>query len=144
MQLPPKRFQSDQDTKYDSIRHLPWFYTLAERRGKIELLRLAHHDWLWNGETNISASDMWGVDQRELRDYSIFVAGSSRLEPSNQRQYQKILDNSYETYIREKGARALTKIIYDESPLFGVNPRHVVELWEVDPTFYPSNYTGIR
>jgi len=158
MQLPPKRYQSDGNPKYDSIRHLPWFATLAERREKISSLEQALK---WKKETFvvrpdghreyatlIEASKAFGVDERELRDFIDFQSGRDKLaevEPIGTRKaYQMILDQAYDVYHDINGRRSFNKIIFEQSPLFGVNARHVIELWETDPGFYPLHYRGIR
>ncbi len=147
MQLPPKRYQPDSDTKYDNIRWLPWFHDLAERRRKIPMLTEAAK-LVSEGLSIEKAAAEFGVDDRELGDYLHFMAGRSRLseiEPiGTRRAYQMILDHAYDVYRDSFGRRSLTKIIYDESQLFGVNPRHVVEIWDLDPAFYPTHYKGER
>lgn len=84
---------------------------------------------------------MFGVDERELRDYEAFINGQARIAPGgNLKTFQAILDNAYGVYCFHNGKRALTRILHEEAQPFGVNPRHVVELWEVCPKFYPTNY----
>jgi hypothetical protein len=136
---PPKRYEDDNDPRYDSIRYLPWFHTLEERRLKIPVLRAAEKHLKDGGKVE----DL-GIDPREFRDYLDFVSGRSKfaeLKPeSTKRAYQKILDYAYDYYVASGGAKPISKIIYDESQLFGVNARHVVELWEIDASFLPTQY----
>lgn len=146
MQLPPKRYQLDADPKYDAIRHLPWFWTLRERREKIAVLEVAS-DLIKDGSKQWEAAEIMGVDERDIRDFMDFKAGRSRLmelQPSDRRQYQALLDQAYDVFRDTAGRKAFTQVIYDEGKLFGLNARHVVELWEVDPIFYPSHYNGLK
>lgn len=148
MQLPPKRFQSDQDPKYDDLRHLPWFKDLAQRRDKIAMLELAHNDYLWADMTQAESCENWGVDKRELRDYSDFVGKRDKLaeiEPiGTRRSYQHFLDHCYDVYHERQGAKSFTQVMHDESRLFGIEARPFIELWETCAMFYPSHYRGTK
>jgi hypothetical protein len=158
MQLPPKRFQSDGDPKYDSIRHLPWFRLLAERREKIAVLEQAYK---WKRETfcvhtdghrvyatQTEAARTFAVDERELRDFIDFREGRNRLaeiEPDGTRRaFQAILDQAYDVYCDTNGRKPFVQIIRDESRLFGIDGRQAVELWDVDPGLYPAHYRGLK
>lgn len=146
--LPPKRFQSTEDPKYDPIRHRPWFEKLRTRRKKLHLLRCALHDMSNEaiGLTQKEAAFHWGVDERELRDYEDFIDGSSKLAsrewkyPGFGRIAQHALDSAYTAYCEHNAIRHIRSFIEDAAPLYGLNPRHVTELWETDPTFWPTGY----
>jgi hypothetical protein len=138
MKLPPKRYQNASDPAYDPIRWQKWFYTLEARREKIPVLEAAYSH-IKNG----GSIEDFSIDVREMRDYKDFVEGRSRfqdLSAQDKRTYQRILDHAYDHYLGHGGNKSFTKIIYDESQLFGVNARHIVELWEVDPGVYPTRY----
>ncbi len=141
--LPPKRFQSDGDPIYDPIRHHLWFAALASRREKIGVLEQAKL-LVDQGQTQDNACLEFGVDKRELRDYISFVSGRSRLaeieDNGTRRTYQGLLDQAYDVYRDIGGQRAFTKVIYEQAPIFGIDARPVVELWDIDPAFYPTQY----
>lgn len=158
MQLPPKRFQSDGDPKYDSIRYLPWFTTLAARREKLGVLQEA---WRWKNSTFVTTTDghrkfatlteaasAFAVDERELRDFIDFIEGRSRLAEiehvGTRRAFQAILDQAYDVYCDTNGRKPFSQVIRDESRLFGIDGRQAVELWDVDPAYYPTHYRGIK
>lgn len=140
--LPPKRFQQVDDPKYDPIRHYPWFRFLGERREKIAMLLCAYHEWkkaesIVKPITQQEAAELFGVDQRELRDYAAFVEGRVLDKPKN---FQRILDEAYELYCGEGGKNGLRPCIETIAKLWGVNARHVIEAFEIDANFYPTGY----
>jgi len=148
LQLPPKRYQDYHDSKFDPIRHLPWFRLLEARREKLDRLSTALSILRSGiGPQEAVASEM-GVDARELRDYKDFVEGRSRLaevEPiGTRRGYQMVLDQACDVYRDTAGKYSFNECIRSQSQLFGVNSRHVIEIWEVDPLAYPSHYRGIK
>ncbi len=137
MQLPPKRFELTDSTKFDPIRYHPWFGKLQDRREKLPFLKEAYRLWKWCDMTQGQAADTCSVDARELRDYGAFVENQGQ-EPN--RTFQAILDDSYGLYGQAGGRLSFRNCIDRTAPLYGVNPRHVCERWEVDPTFYPTGY----
>lgn len=146
MQLPPKRYQDDGDPKFDNIRHLPWFNALGKRRDKIELLAEAYIHYMEGMPQNEAVAE-FKVDARDMRDYAAFRIGISRLnelEPKTAKVYQLLLDHAYDTYMAIGAERAFTKVMYEVSQFYGVNPRAVVELWEICPAFYPTHYSGFK
>lgn len=147
--LPPKRFEDDQDPKFDSIRYLDWFGRLAKRREKLPLLKQAYSAWTCcpPDSSQDSIADAWGVDARELRDYADFVQGESRagqkFKGSERAAVQMVLDRAYAHYCALGGSRSIQWHIDLEAPYWGMNPREIKELWEVDPCFWPTNYRRI-
>ncbi len=147
MQLPPKRFNDDKDPCFDSIRHLPWFYTLEKRREKLPILKQALVLLENDGLNQVQVAEVMGIDERELRDYQDFVHGVSRLAIMNDKnaaRVQTIIDESYDSYRFLDGKIAFSKTIYNISKTFGVDGRIVVELWDCDPTLYPADYKGTK
>lgn len=93
------------------------------------------------GLTQQKVCDKWGIDPRELRDYTNFRRGfGSKIPPV----YQSILNSAYNAYREHFAIRPIQSFIRDAAPLYGVKARPVVELWEVDPFFYPSDYVYPR
>jgi hypothetical protein len=138
--LPPKRFESTDDPRFDLIRHRPWFAKLEKRRAKLPFLKEAHRQWTTCGISQKQAAENSGVDERELRDYAAFQAGCSigGLGPGECLTYDAILKHSYERYAIYRGERSLRHCIEEEAPLWGKDARPIVERWEVDPTWYPE------
>jgi hypothetical protein len=138
--LPPKRFQGINDAKYDLIRFRGWFRSLEKRRAQIPRLDAAL-DLVSNGlKTQQAAAEAYSVDERELRDYTRFKQGSPVDKGSQRATYQLVLDKAYEYYAADKAKYHIREYIKKIAKLHGLKARHVVELWEVDPTFYPSGY----
>lgn len=143
--LPPKRFQSEQDPKYDSIRHKPWFWRLSKRRAKLPILTQAHNalTCCHPDTPQYEIATAWGVDARELRDYVDFAQGVSRFKAMPyglQRTLQAILDRSYIAYDKDSASQTFRSYVDAEAAFWGVDGRQVFELWEVDPIFYPTGY----
>ncbi len=85
--------------------------------------------------------DLWNVNPREFRDYAAFKIGFvTEIDPS----YQHILDGAYELYVKSDAIRPIQRFIDNVAPLYGIKSRPVWELWEIDPTFYPSDYAYPR
>ncbi len=136
--LPPKRFEDDSDPRFDSVRHKGWFPALRERREKLPLLREAKS--YYDGNSDVSQMEcaaMFSVDERELRDYCSFV-NKSFGKPSS--TFQHILDRAYEIYCLNKGDISLRACLDRVAGFYGKNPRHVMEDFEVNPTFLPTGY----
>lgn len=137
MQLPPKRFQSCQDPRYDSIRFFPWFRHLEQRREKLGQLSQAKSYLDSSKVTQEQAAKEWQVDSRELRDYISFMEG--RGSPISKSQ-QHLIDAAYRHYCEGKGEFPFRESIYALARMYGFNPRHIHELWDVDCNFYPNDY----
>lgn len=140
--LPPKRYQDAKDPVFDAIRWRGWFRKLEERRAKIPLLKQAHKLWLQTPALSwAAAADQCGVDERELRDYRDFALGQQKSSFSDRRkQFQVILDMAYMAYDKDNGVYGIRAFLAGFAKEFGADPRHVIEMWETDPTFYPSGY----
>lgn len=136
--LPPKRFEDPWEPRFDPIRFRPWFRHLEERRKKLPSLKFALS--LMPALSQVAAAQEAAVDERELRDYFWFMIGAGSIQNENRIRNQAILDEAYRLYDFNGGAFHIRKYIHVLSPRYGVNPRHVEEAWEVDPTFYPINY----
>lgn len=146
-QLPPKRYQNYWDSKYDSIRHQPWFRNLEGRRDKIDAVRMAYNEWK-GGQNQQTAAECFGVSERDVRDYADFVEGRSRFaeieHEGTRKAYQMLLDQAYDVFVDTVARYSFTQVITDQSRLFGVDSRPVVELWDVDPCFWPQHYRGLK
>lgn len=137
IRLPPKRFEPGDDPVYDEIRPRSWFGRLLKRKWQIPFLREAWRCVRYDGFNQKLASFLHGVDERELRDYSAFVDGKGMaIEPVS----QEVLDDAYHNYCEDGAKLNIRAYISSSAALFGVNPRPVIELWEVHPLFYPSGY----
>lgn len=141
MILPPKRFDSPDNPKYDSIRHRPWFRLTLERRGKIPFLKAAKDKLVEIGSQKETAS-MYRVDERELRDYCRFVDGISPnyQDAQEKRTFQRIIDDAYASYVADKAKYNFRDYIANNAGYFGALPRHVLEAWEIDPNLLPTGY----
>ncbi len=125
------------DPVYDSIRHQPWFWRLEKRREKLWQLKQAKSHLDNVKDSRCAVAKEWQVDERELRDYISFVNKVKRNITATE---QKILDRAYQSYMEAGGNVSFRDCIYSESKMWGINPRHVNELWETDYHFYPHEY----
>lgn len=140
--LPPKRFESTDDPRFDPIRHKPWFCKLEKRRAKLPFLKEALRQWRDCGITQAQAAEHAGVDERELRDYAAFMVGKP-LGGGSVKDFiilDAILKDAAALYEASGAAHSLRHYIEKISPLWGRNPRPIVELYEVDPTWKPEGY----
>lgn len=141
--LPPKRFQSTLDAKYDVLRHKHWFAELAKRRAKLGLLKQAYIMFIHTGRQAMAALE-FGVDERELRDYIRFNARAETFDVKTLgRAFQHVLDSAYRKYCRDKAEYHIRHYIKEDSVMMTFSPRHVVEAWEIDANFYPTGYPYI-
>lgn len=140
MQLPPKRFEDPWDHRFDDIRHKPWYAKLIKRREKLPSLKCAA-DYLHQGSLQKDAAARFTVDERELRDYVSFIANCPYHKPP---EYYRILEEAYAEYCGMNGDRHINYFIERIAPSYGMNPRHVTEMWEIDPTFYPVSYAKTK
>lgn len=137
--LPPKRFQSTWEPVYDVLRHKRWFADLNKRRAKLPLLQQAYARFMETGMQKKSSIE-FGIDERELRDYVRFITKEKTIEPDKQRAFQLLLDHAYRAYCRDKAQYHLREYVRYDYGLASLNPRAVVEAWEVDANFYPTGY----
>jgi hypothetical protein len=80
-----------------------------------------------------------GVDERDLRDFISFVQGQTR-PYDNQKTFQAIIDEAYRYYVENQAKFSFTCEISLVAPRYGVNARHAMEHWEVDPNLWPTGY----
>ncbi len=136
--LPPKRWETTSDPKFDCIRFKGWFHRLEKRKHQIPRLEAAFkHSEQIGPVSQTILSEMFGVDSRELRDYVFFKKGVGQLIS---RAEQAILNDAAIDYALNMGELPLTACIEVASRIYGHNPRTIRELWEVDPAFYPTTY----
>jgi hypothetical protein len=143
--LPPKRFESLADTIFDPIRGRPWFQKLVKRREQIPLLEQAYkaHRDMHRSMTQYDAATQFNVDERELRDFIKYVDGVSvfsSLTKAEQLVYQRILDNAYDLYDRFRAQENFRYYIEGCAKPFGLDARPVWELYDIDPTWFPTGY----
>ena len=133
---PPKRWEAATSTRFDSIRHRPWFNRLLKRKHQIPALEqaLAKMD---GGLSQQEAAAEFKVDPRELRDFAAFYRDKGWEMSKTE---QMALDEAYAIYCMNRGAVPLTQCIRTRAKLFGLNPRALKEAWETNPRFYPTNY----
>lgn len=134
--LPPKRFEPDDPTR-DPIRSRAWYPKLQIRKWQMPLLHQAARV-IQQGWTQVFACDTFRVDSRELRDY---VRYWTFKWPPVTKTEQAIIDDAYYSYCQRGGEQAFHAYLEHNSRFFGLNPRHVKELWELNPGFLPSGYT---
>lgn len=136
--LPPKRFEQVDDPRFDPIRHHQWFAKLDARRTKLPMLKAAYE--AWKTKPQRVAAEMYGVDERELRDYRNFVEKVNVVDLSVIWTYRAVLDDAYGHYCGEQGKRHIRSYIETIAPFYGLKGRQVVEAWETDSCFYPTGY----
>ncbi len=134
--LPPKRFSDYHDPIYDSLRFHPWFRHLEGRREKVDLLKTAYGMTL-DEVDQWSAAVIAGVDERELRDYAPWSMGIGDMLPNRQ---QAAFDWAYDRYCFKNADQGYAYYLGDAARFYGLKPRAIVEIWEVNPLAYPSNY----
>lgn len=141
--LPPKRYESTEDAKYDPIRHHIWFAILAERRQKLAYLGSALASYS-EGLTQLEVRDRWGIDPKELREYENFKKGrspKSMNSPPFAAEVRRRLALAYQAYNRIDAAQSYASLIQSiEMVGATIKPRIVSELWEKDPNLYPAGY----
>ncbi len=138
--LPPKRFQPTEDPRYDGIRHRPWFGQLVKRRVKIKFLKAAREAMEKDGKSQKDAAEMYGVDERELRDYCAFCEEFTMLPLGSDHALWSIIDDAYSHYQGGNAKFGFRHYLESQTHYWGINPRRVTELWEVDPCYYPTGY----
>lgn len=135
--LPPKRFQEVNNPIYDPIRPKVWFKGLLKRRAKLPALKQAALGIRKYGDQKVVASE-YGVDERELRDYIAFF---SHPWPKPDPTYQHIMDKAYGMYCDFNATNHIRFYLAIVAPFYRIKPRHVEELWETHPNYYPTGYT---
>ena len=141
--LPPKRWESSQNPKFDQIRHLQWFKRLEKRKKAIPMMEAAYANHLQSGKLLQDICTEWAIDSREFRDFCEYRSGFSRLAEMD-KQYQLnvhyILRSAFLNYQFQSAARPFHKEIELAAPAFGYGARAIRELWEVDGNLYPEGY----
>lgn len=139
IQLPPKRFEDVNDPKYDSIRHRPWFLRLELRRSRLPNLRCAAKAYHDNPKLRLSdAAIAFGVSLRDLNDYLSFT--SDKPQPAVPPTFQAAVDSAYEDYCVFGAEMAFVYYLDCHAKLYGINPRHLTECWNVNRNCYPKGY----
>jgi hypothetical protein len=133
---PPKRFEEATSPEYDEIRWKRWFPRLLKRKWQLDLLKLSARAWD-EGKTQEQAALMYGIDPRELRDYVAFKGNLGNPVSPND---QDVLNDAYRHYCEDKAQLNLKAYITSSAKQLGANPRHVIELWEINPWFYPIGF----
>lgn len=139
--LPPKRYEDPADSKYDPIRHKPWFARLLHRREKIPILKAAAKEYktnAWKPVAKIALS--YDVDERELRDYMKFD-GNFAVTSLEFGVAMAICELAYNAYCNDKAEEPFQAYVEYFAKRFGVSPRAAVEMWDVDALIIP---TGIE
>ncbi len=141
VQLPPKRWESTQDSKYDQIRHHKWFARLEKRKHHIPLLQQAYAMHLQMGQhvTQKFICGQWGVSEREFRDYCHHVDGM-RIDGHISDRQQDAINHAYHYYQQGNASHSFTAHLKACAPQFGLNQRALIELWLTEPAFYPIGY----
>lgn len=140
MILPPKRYESPDDPKFDPIRHKPWFQKLLKRREKLPKLKAA----LDYANKNVcSQRELWekfGVNPREYRDYSNYINGYTVYRHDDEALLQYVIDRAYEAYCADGARRPFSEYLTPHSKLCGRHRKWATTLWEVDSNLYPTGY----
>jgi hypothetical protein len=102
-------------------------------------VELAYKDKMANGWSLKLTAKTYKIDKKTLRRYGRFISGfnMAKLHPKYL-TYQKILDEVYETYCRNKGAINFHVIATPICRLYGVSRNKFYEFWEFDPNFLPT------
>lgn len=140
MILQPKRWERAEDPRFDPIRHKPWFARLLKRKHVIPMMEGCYKQWMREDAlTQDELCSLWNVSPREFRDYVKLRTMDFDLRDIS-KEFQSILDSAYRSYCIHNACRPIQRFIADFSPLYGKNYRHVWEMWEVNPVFYPNDY----
>lgn len=144
MILPPKRWERSEGPKYDPIRHRPWFLRLEKRKTIIPQMEQAYAMLGRDGGTQRRFALEFGLRERDFQDFIQFKDGHSRyheLGYNVKLAYLDILNGAYKLYCEHGAAIPIQSFIDDLAPLYGLKGRPVYEMWQVDPTFYPTGYS---
>jgi len=90
------------------------------------------------GLTQKEVADEWGVDARELRDY---IRYKHNHNPEITATAQAVMDDAYHHYCADNANMPWVSYLRSSAKQFGINPRGVQEVWETEPSFYPTNYS---
>lgn len=133
--LPPKRWQED-GPQWDSLRHHKWYGRLLKRKKLIPALKQAYL-LIKQGQPQWKAAAEFQVDERELRDYCKLVVNepfwASKAE-------QMAIDAAYAIYVDSGLKHSFSYCVERSATYHGLNPRALRELWEVEPTVFPTGY----
>jgi hypothetical protein len=133
--LPPKRWQPD-GPEFDSLRYHLWYKKLLVRKCQIPALYQA---WLLvqHGQPQWKAASEFKIDERELRDFEKYMLKEPLDRPPG---CQRVIDAAYAMYEDSGLKHAFSKCVERSAGYYGLNPRALRELWEVDPCLYPTGY----
>ena len=137
--LPPKRWESADDPKFDLIRHRKWFTRGQKRKHLIPLLK--HAALLYNSGSgfvkDVCAES--GVDEREFRDWYRFHCQKAAFEPLGPKE-QVVLNAAYAIYCDSNAEYSFSTCVEKAADYYGMKKRPMRELWEVNPNAYPTVY----
>lgn len=142
-QLPPKRFEDPNDPKFDPVRGKPWFGKLVKRGLNIPSLSAAYTAYQKpdNQLTQVLVAEQYHVSVDDLIDYIKFVENKPSFKvrsDAERKLWQHILDNAYGVYERFRANDNLNSYIDMAAKTYGIDPRPIKELWDIDPTFVPT------
>lgn len=127
---------------FDPIRHYPWFRKCAERNANLSTLMCAAQFWIQHGTTRKAVAEDWGVNANDLGYCRLFIENESRLEKMDQqmrRQYQGAINHAYHNYVNQPG-NPFNFYLSNAARLYGLEQAKLLELWDIDPKFYPTAY----
>lgn len=140
MILPPKRYQNPGLPFFDPIRHKAWFKSLERRRAKIPMLSAALSEYELGLISFCSVAEKYKVHERELRGYRGYVMGHRAFSPNTELRITSAIEDAYVRYVEGKASRSFAHCLRKSARLYGMNPRHLTEAWDVDRFFYPESY----
>jgi len=100
---------------------------------------LAYKDMVANGWSLSLAAKYYKLDKKRIRQYGRFISGFelAKRDPKYP-AYQRVLDEVYETYCRNKGTINFHMISKPLCKLYGISRNTFYEFWEFDPNFLPT------
>lgn len=139
LQLPPKRWESADDAKYDQIRFRRWFTRGQKRKHLIPALKLAALFYS-QGQALIKTICLeFNVDEREFRDFYRFHYQKAAFEPLGPKE-QVVLNAAYAIYCDSNAEYSFSTCVEKAADYYGMKKRPMRELWEVNPNAYPTVY----
>lgn len=136
---PPKYFEDFNETRFDPLRHQKWFRKLIRHWYMARGAELAYKDMVANGWSLNLAAKTYKIDKKRIRHYGRFISGF-QLAKRDPRYpiYQKVLDEVYEAYCRNRGVINFHMIAKPLCKLYGISRSTFYEFWEFDPNFLPT------
>ena len=137
--VPPKYFEDFNDTRFDPIRHNRWFRTITRRWYNARGYELMYNEMRDKGWTIKETARIYKIDRKYLQLYPKFIGKvhMAKVDPKY-KEYQMVLDESYENYCRNRAAYSLIYECRKRCPLYGISQMMIYRFWEFDVNFLPT------